>query len=274
MESGVSGRTIERREEAGYSLIELMVAMLVSTLVVGGVMMMLNSIQDVNRDSQEIIDARQSTRIAMEQIQRDLQLAGVGLVWLVPPLPLVVPQPDGGIQLRHNQSGVTASLAADMANTTDAFTVDDTTGFAIGQMVGIYDSTGSIDMVDITGIDTANDRIMHGGVSKAYTVADGTALAWIQTITYSVDAQERLTRQVDAEAAQPMAGNVIAFGVTYWNNATPTVVFVPNTTSLQMTIQTVQVDLTVETENTRLNTNQFRQATLTTRVTPRAMVLS
>jgi len=62
--------------------------------------------------------------------------------------------------------------------------------------------------------------------------------------------------------------------VTYWDNATPSVVFVPDTVSLQMMIQTVQVDLTVETENTKLNTSQFRQVTLTTQVTPRAIVLS
>jgi type II secretory pathway pseudopilin PulG len=274
MGTRASGRTIERQDQAGFSLIELMVATLVSTLVVGGVMLMLNAIQDVHRDTQEMIDAQQSARISMEQIQRDLQLAGVGLVWLVPPLPLIVPQADGGLQLRHNQSGVTASLSADMANQTDAFTVDDVTGFAVGQTIGIYDATGAMDLLAITGIDSVNDKIMHGGASKAYTVADGTALAWVQTITYSVDAQDRLTRQVDNEAAQPIAGNVVGFLVTYWDNATPSVVFVPDTVSLQMMIQTVQVDLTVETENTKLNTSQFRQVTLTTQVTPRAIVLS
>ncbi|HEX9699243.1 MAG TPA: prepilin-type N-terminal cleavage/methylation domain-containing protein [Acidobacteriota bacterium] len=274
MGTRVSGRTIERQDQAGFSLIELMVATLVSTLVVGGVMLMLNAIQDVHRDTQEMIDAQQSARISMEQIQRDLQLAGVGLVWLVPPLPLIVPQADGGLQLRHNQSGVTASLSADMANQTDAFTVDDVTGFAVGQTIGIYDATGAMDLLAITGIDSVNDKIMHGGASKAYMVADGTALAWVQTITYSVDAQDRLTRQVDNEAAQPIAGNVVGFLVTYWDNATPSVVFVPDTVSLQMMIQTVQVDLTVETENTKLNTSQFRQVTLTTQVTPRAIVLS
>lgn len=271
---GISGESSERRDAAGYSLIELMVAMLVSTLVVGGVLMMLNAVEDVHRDSQEMIDAQQSARISMEQVQRDLQLAGVGLVWLVPPLPLIVPQVDGGFQVRHNQSGVTASLATNMANPTDAFTVDDITGFAIGQTIAIYDSTGALDMVDVTGIDVANDRIMHGGVSKAYTVADGTALAWIQTITYGVDAQDRLTRQVDNEAAYPIAGNVAGLVVAYWNSDSPSVVFDPNTVPLQMMIETVQVDLTIQTENTRLNTNQFRQVTLSTRVTPRAIVLS
>ena len=271
---GVSGQSSERADEAGYNLIELMVAMLVSTLVVGGVLMMLNAVQDVHRDSQEMIDAQQSARISVEQIQRDLQLAGVGLVWLVPPLPLIVPQVDGGFQVRHNQSGVTASLATNMANPNDAFTVDDVTGFAIGQSIAIYDSTGALDMVDITGIDAANDRIMHGGASKAYTVADGTALAWIQTITYGVDVQDRLTRQVDNEGAYPIAGNVVGLVVAYWNSDTPSVVFVPNTIPLQMMIQAVQVDLTIQTENMRLNTNQFRQVTLSTQVTPRAIVLS
>jgi hypothetical protein len=41
-----------------------------------------------------------------------------------------------------------------------------------------------------------------------------------------------------------------------------------------MRIQTVQVDLTLETDDPQINTLNTRQVTLTTRVTPRAIVLS
>jgi len=260
--------------EHGYSLIELMVAMLISTLVVGGVMVMLTAIGDVHRDSQQLIDAQQAARISLEQVQRDLQVAGVGLAWLVPPLPLVVPQADGGVIIRHCQSGITTVLDADMGNANDPMTVDDVTGFEVGQSIGVYDASGAMDLVTVTGIDAGNSRIQHSGASKAYTVADGTAVARIETIQYSVDAQDRLTRSIDGAAAQPIAGNVVSLTITYWDSGNPPAVFVPVSNAEMMMIQTVQVDLTIQTEDPRLNTVTFRQVTLTTQVTPRAIVLS
>jgi len=263
-----------RFDARGYSLIELLVATLVSTLVVGGVMTMLTSIEEVHRDSQQLIDAQQQARISMEQIQRDLQIAGVGLAWLVAPLPLIVPQGPGSFQIRHNQGGVTSALTADMAGTGDFLVVDDVTGFSTGQTAGVYDSTGAFDLVTITAVDTGNNRISHTGTSKAFTVADGTAVAHIETITYAVDAQNRLTRQIDNDAAQPIAGNVVNFAVTYWDNSSPTTVFNPATNAEMMRILTVQIDLSIETEDAQLNTNNERQVTLSTQVTPRAIVLS
>jgi hypothetical protein len=251
-----------------------MVAMLVSTLVVGGVMTMLTSISEVHKDSQQRIDAQQQARISMDQLQRDLQIAGVGLAWLVAPLPLIVPGGNGAFQIRHNQGRVTATVTADMAGTNDAVTVDDVTGFAIGQTMGVYDSTGAFDLVTITAIDVGNNRLSHAGLSKAFTVADGTAVSHIETISYSVDNANRLMRQIDNNAAQPIAGNVVNFTVTYWNNASPTAVFNPATEAEMMGIQTVQLALTIETDDPQMNTVVARQVTLTTQVTPRAIVLS
>jgi prepilin-type N-terminal cleavage/methylation domain-containing protein len=261
-------------EPSGFSLIELMVAMLVSALVVGGVMTMLVAIEEAHRDSQQLIDAQQQARISLEQIQRDLQKAGVGLAWLVAPLPLIVPDGTDGFQIRHNQGGVKFALTADMAGTNDALTVSDVTGFAPGQTLGIYDATGAFEFVIITAVDASTNRITHGGLSKAFTVADATAVAHIETVTYDVDAQNRLTRQIDNETVQPLASNVVSMTVVYWNNSSPPAIFVPVTDAEQMLIQTVQVTLIIETEDNRLNTNSTRQVMLTTQVTPRAIVLS
>jgi len=263
-----------RRDARGYSLLELLVSMLVSTLVVGGVMTMLTSIEEVHRDAQQLIDAQQQARISMDQMQRDLQQAGVGLAWLVAPLPLIVPQGAGSFEIRHNQGGLTTSLTADQAGTNGFLVVDDVTGFSIGMTIGVYDSTGAFDLVEVTGIDSGNDRISHDGTSKAFTVADGTAVAHIQRVTYAVDAQNRLTRQLDDDAAQPIAANVVNMTITYWNNASPTATFNPVTNAQMMRIQTIQIDLTIETDDPQLNTVNERQVTLSTQVTPRAIVLS
>ncbi|MCH7823275.1 MAG: hypothetical protein IH849_00610, partial [Acidobacteria bacterium] len=263
----------------GFSLIELIVAGLISLFVVGGVMTMLVSINDINRDTQQLIDSQQSVRIALDQIQRDVQIAGVGLLWLLPPTPVIIPRADGGIDIRQNQGGLMAGLIADMGSGTDDFTVDDVTGFSPGMQVAVYDAGGSIDFVTIIAVDTNNDRLSHDGASKAYTVADGTAVARILTISYylqQIDGVWTMVREKDGANTATIAANIVVAGtsILYWDDSLPSVLFNPNTNSLQLRIRTIEVTLEIETVDTMLNSNIRRSSTLTTRITPRAMVLS
>ncbi len=263
----------------GFSLMELIVAGLISLFVVGGVMTMLVSVNDINRDTQLLIDSQQSVRIAMDQIQRDVQIAGVGLLWLLPPTPVIIPRADGGIDIRQNQGGIMAGLIADMAGINDAFTVDDVTGFSPGMQVAVYDAGGSIDFVTITAVDTANDRLSHDGASKAYTVADGTAVARILTISYylqQIGGVWTLVREEDGANTVPVAANIVVAGtsILYWDDSLPSVAFNPNTNSLQLRITMIEIILEIETADPMLNTTTRRSTTLTTRITPRAMVLS
>ena len=274
-----SRRTRLMADEIGTSLLELLVAGLISLLIVGGAMTMLIELNDIHRDTQQLIDTQQAARIAMDQLQRDIQIAGVGLLWLLPPTPVIIPRADGGIDIRQNQGGIMAAFVADMAGNNDAFSVDDVTGFMPGMQIAVYDAGGSIDFVSVTSIDTGNDRISHTGASKAYTVANGTAVARILTVSYFLQNNAgvfTMVRQEDNGAIVPIAGNIVPAGtsIIYWDDSLPTVQFNPTTNLMQLRIRTVEVTLEVETEDVKLNTTQKRSTTLTTRMTPRAMVLS
>ena len=266
-------------DESGFSLLELMVAGLISLFVVGGVMTMLVELNDIHRDSQQLIDTQQSARIAMDQLQRDIQIAGVGLLWLLPPTPVIIPRADGGIDIRQNQGGIMAAFVADMTGNNDAFSVDDVTGFMPGMQVAVYDAGGSIDFVTITAVDGGNDRLSHTGASKAYTVANGSAVARILTISYFLQNNAgvfTMVRQEDNNTPAPIANNVVPGGtsIVYWDDSLPSVQFNPTTVPLQLRIQTIEITLWIETQDNKLNTTQKRWTTITTRVTPRAMVLS
>ena len=263
--------------EAGFSLLELLVASLVSVLVVGGVLTMLVSLEGVHRDSQELIDAQQTARLALDQMSRDVQIAGVGLAWLLPPFPLVVPRADGGIDIRHNRGDVTAILAADMGGPNSSLQVDSAAGFEAGQQVGIYDAMGAMDVVDVISVDLGANRIVHSGASKAFLVADGTAVARIETISYMVQdiaGVSTLMRQEGNQAAQPIGQRIQTLAIAYWNDANPPAAFIPAGTVDQLRIRTVEINLVVQTENVRVNNQDLRTASLTTRITPRAIVLS
>ncbi|MFQ5743628.1 MAG: PilW family protein [Acidobacteriota bacterium] len=266
-----------RAGEAGFSLVELMVASLTSVLVVGGVLVMLDGLERVHRDTQELIDAQQSARLSLDKMTRDVQLAGVGLAWLLPPLPLIVPRVDGGIDIRSNQGGLTALLTADMSGPSDVLQLDDVSGFQVGMTIGLYDAGGAMDLVSVISVNSNTNQLGQTGASKAYTVVDGTAVARIETVTYRTQTsggKTRLMRQQGTAAAQPMAENVQGLTITYYDDSAPPVAFNPTTLADQLRIRTVEINLVIETENVRLNTTQRRTATLTTRVTPRAVVLS
>ena len=263
--------------EAGFSLLEMLVASLISILIVGGVLLMLDGIQQVYRDQQQIMDSQQSARLALERMQRDLQLAGVGLAWMLSPLPAVVPRADGGFDIHHNQGGVTAVLVEDMSDPTRHFAVDDVSGFEIGMVVAVYDSSGTMDLVTLTDIKTdERQHLHHDGASKAYTVSTGTSVARVLTISYwvdTVDVLSSLMRKEDDDQAQPVAHFVRSLNVGYYNDAQPPQLFTPMTIADQLRIRMVEVQLTVEVENTRLTVGDRPAVTLTSRVTPRAMML-
>jgi type II secretory pathway pseudopilin PulG len=274
--NAIRHRGLQVPSESGFSLLEMLVASLISILVVGGVLIMLDGIQQVYRDQQQIMDAQQSARLALEQMQRDLQVAGVGLAWMLSPLPPIVPRADGGFEIHHNQGGVTAVLVQDMAGAGGFLAVDDVSGFAVNMVVAVYDSTGSMDMVTVTGINDASNYLYHDGASRAYTVAAGTSVARVLTISYwidTVDALSSLMRQEDANPAQPVAHFVQTLDVTYYDDHRPPLQFTPLTIADQLRIRMVEIQLTVEVENTRLTVGDRPSVTLTSRVTPRAMVL-
>jgi prepilin-type N-terminal cleavage/methylation domain-containing protein len=65
--------------ESGFSLIELLVAMVVTLIVSGAIYGLLSSGQSAFRREPELSDRQQNIRIAMALIERDVQRAGVSL---------------------------------------------------------------------------------------------------------------------------------------------------------------------------------------------------
>jgi type II secretory pathway pseudopilin PulG len=68
-----------RRHEAGFSLVELLIAMLVTMVVSGAVFTLLNAGQGAFRREPELTDRQQNIRLAMDLIQRDIAMAGSGM---------------------------------------------------------------------------------------------------------------------------------------------------------------------------------------------------
>lgn len=69
----------QARTEAGFSMIELMVAMAITLIVSASIFGLVASGQNAFRRDPEISERQQNIRVAMERIQRDLTVAGMGM---------------------------------------------------------------------------------------------------------------------------------------------------------------------------------------------------
>lgn len=67
------------RREQGFSLIELMVAMVATLVITGAVMQLVGAGNNAFRREPEVSDRQQNVRMAMAMIQKDVQSAGLGL---------------------------------------------------------------------------------------------------------------------------------------------------------------------------------------------------
>ncbi len=265
-----------RHRESGFSLIEVMISSALFLVLLAGASTMLMSVQEGYEDSQLVMDAQQGARIAMEQIQRDLHVVGVGLSRMQPPFAVFVPRADGGIDLRRNRGQVTSFLTKPMGSGSAVIELDDVSEFSVGQDVAVYDATGSIDIAAITHINIVSSRIVHTGVSKGYDPADGAAVAVVETITYRTEvdgATFNLIREVDGADPAIRATGVSQLVFRYFDDANPPLEITPTTLADQMSVRLFEVSLTVRAQGTRLRGGAVPEVSLSARIAPRSLVL-
>lgn len=273
----MSGRPGADSSQRGAILLELLLSSAVSMMVMTGVFMLFDSMQDTYVDRIQVLENQQAGRIAVEQLRRDLHATGVGLAWTLPPTPLVIPRPDGGVDLRENVAGLASALRSDMASSGDAVEVFNASGFAVNDTMAIYDAGGMIDYVTVTAVDLANHRIHHSGAGKAFQTAQGAAVARIRTVSYFVQdigGVQTLVRAVDGGAPQPLAQGVVEFTLTYRDNSVPPMVFTPDTVAEQTRIKTVEMTLVMRSPMPGGDPFPEHEVRVVNRVTPRALALS
>lgn len=198
-----------RRRQGGLTLIEIMVAMVVSLILIAGVIQIFVGTRQTYRFQDALARVQENGRFAAEAISRDVRLAGfVGCTTLISVTPNAIPplaiaysrdnyiegdvgpalgaQPGTDVLTLRMLSPNTVRLSVDMGGPGDAVTIPaNIPGFQNGDVVGIADCN-NVDLFTINGIAgggpvtiTPNDDL-----TKAYL--EGTVLSRYREVSYYV----------------------------------------------------------------------------------------
>jgi prepilin-type N-terminal cleavage/methylation domain-containing protein len=207
------------RKDAGFTLVEMLIAMAVMLLILGGVFQAFNPATGSFRTQPEVADLQQRLRVGNERLYNGLVVAGAGIYsgqalgtlgqFFAPVLPYLVGSlhndPAQGVYFRNDAITVfhvptTASqctIRDKMPQPSSEVKVhaqpgcpaaDPLCGFEQGMRVIIFDATGSFDFFTITQVQSDALHLQHrppinpDDFSKAYDV--GATISQVNTDAY------------------------------------------------------------------------------------------
>ncbi len=242
-----------RDQQAGYSLVELMVSMAIMLGVTGTIFTLVNPSQGAFRVQPEVADMQQRMRVATDMMFKDLLMAGAGAYqgaqngalsnFFAPIVPfrtgLVDPDPAIGVFYRPDvisllyvpNTTAQTTISQPMPNASAEIKVtampgcpvgDELCGFEEGMTIMIYDDTGAVDTFEITNVQTNALHVQHRNqtLSKAY--GTGAFITQIQTHTYYRDAANDQLRHYDgANSDLPLVDDVVGLSFRYYGDPNP-----------------------------------------------------
>lgn len=229
--------------ERGFSLLEVMVALaLASVLAVAAFTVFFNSQRATGR-VQRVIENRQNSRTAIQLMERDLRMAGSGwgeinvdgcyggtAISVAPVTPFY-----GGSDTASDTLGIiggwdaATSLKSAMANTSSNIVVKSVSGFATNDFCVV--TNGEVaHLFQVTGVNSSTLQLSHA-TSSPYNVSGG-HLNWpaggykvgakvyrASWASYQVDTlsnpRDQLVRWTQGSTRQVVAYNVAQFRVSY-----------------------------------------------------------
>ena len=250
-----------RAPEAGFSMIEMLVATAILVVVTGGIFALINPAQGTFRAQPEVSDMQQRLRVAVDAIQRDLIMAGAGTYsgsavgalgnFFSPILPhsvgtLVPGDPDNpdptAITIMYvPPTSSQTTLSTSMPNESAELKVNEQQGcptnqqealcgFEEGMRVLIFDPTGAYDIFTITQVQDAALHLQHRDDKFTTTYDTGAYITQIESHTYYLNAAERRLYHYDGyQTNLPMVDNVVGLRFDYFGEPMPAMLRKPVT---------------------------------------------
>jgi prepilin-type N-terminal cleavage/methylation domain-containing protein len=245
------------KEEKGLTLIELLVALTITGLLVGGLYRTLTGQQKTYVIQEEVVDMQQNVRAAINRLITEIRMAGFGNVSMVLPVTytggtfnnvLNLNTPTAGSLTFVTAVGGTSTLTVEGVvgqNQIVVSTLTDAGGnplFDTGNRK--YISIGGLESHEITAVDNVTRTINLNGPLTFYH-AISTPLFTVMALTYQVASVNGIPTLMRNEnmggGAQPLSDNIENLQFTYLDAD-------GNITANPLDIRIITVSLTAKTE--------------------------
>jgi len=234
--------------QAGFTLVELVIAALVVALVMSAVLASASLAQATYRVHAEAADMDQRTRVLVHALQHDLTLAGAGLDHgplagsltqsFAPILPRAIAT-DGpeaatasAITIRYVPAGSPqTTILDDLASASSAVHVategvcpaaDPVCGFSAGMQVALFDGTGTYDLLTIADVQDDALRFRAPTEGAILPLAAGAALTQVVSRSYYLNESEaRVYRYDGFQSRVPLVDNIVQLAFEYRGEPVP-----------------------------------------------------
>jgi hypothetical protein len=242
------------RSDAGFSLIEVLVATAIMITVTGAIFTLLNPAGGMFKAQPEVVDIQQRLRIGVDTLTRDVMMAGAGAYsgsqtgslggFFAP----IQPNRQGSLAQYDDGPGTyktdaitifyvpstssQTSISQAMPNQSAELKVNaesgcpngaNLCGFTEGMQVLIYDDTGAYDTMTITQVQDAAAHLQHnqqGDLSKSY--GPGAKVVQFQDHVYFLDAAKRQLMHYDGyQTVTPVLDEVVGLSFEYYGEPSP-----------------------------------------------------
>ncbi len=240
---------------AGFSLLEMMIAMTVMMVVTGAIFTLVNPSQGMYRAQPEVSDMQQRMRVGADMLFKDLLMAGAGTYqgsasgalanYFAPILPYKSGANYTNTAMTFDATSISmvyvantssqTTIAEQMPNTSAEIKVsalpgcpknDPLCGFSVGMRVVIFDASGAFDAFTITNVQSSSQHLQHGppnpNFSKAYSPSDSARIAQMTTRSYYLDAATNQLMFYDGYQTEvPLVDNVVGLSFKYYGDPNP-----------------------------------------------------
>jgi prepilin-type N-terminal cleavage/methylation domain-containing protein len=247
------------RPDAGFTIIELLIATSIMLVVTGSVFSMLNPSQGIFQTQPEVADVQQRLRVGVDTIQKDLIMAGAGTYlgaaagaltnFFAPVMPFRIGEIDSdqakGIYYRPDTISVMyvppspaqTRVVKTLGNNSAEIDVEPQIncadekknglcGFEDGMRVIIFDPSGSFDWMTITQVQPSALHLQHNRDKLSSTYGADAALTQVATHTYYLKSDDTTKtwqlRHYDGDQIDlPVLDDVVKLEFQYFGEPQP-----------------------------------------------------
>jgi prepilin-type N-terminal cleavage/methylation domain-containing protein len=245
---------------AGFTLVELLVALAIALVVSAGVVKLADEARTFFVVQPEVMDVTQRARVGVELLTAELTSAGAGaslgtdagpLIRWIPPIVPARYQGSGAsdpagqiffdrltivtaaenvplVAVRGAMAG--AAAAVPIAGAAGCPAADAVCGFRAGQRIAVFDRTGAFDLATIRaaaalpGPPSGSAELFHdaSALAKAFREEDDGRVVQVRAVTYYHDAaRNQLRRATGPRADAPVLDDVVGLSFRYFGDRAP-----------------------------------------------------